>query len=500
MHILVTGGTGVVGKPTIDALLRKGHSVRLLTRHASRDARLWHSGVEPLTGSVADDAQVRGAAAGCDAILHIAGIVDENPPAATFENVNVRGTQRIVDEAQRAGVRRLVHVSSIGAERGSSAYHRSKRAAEQIVERSPGNWLICRSGNVYGPGDQVISLLLKMMRTLPAIPVITGKQRFQPVRAEDLAAALANAVEDDRFANTILELAGAEQVTIDEVLDHLESITDRHPRRIPVPEQIALAATSLADAIGVNVPVNAGQIRMLLEENVVNETLGNALTDAFGVQPTPLRKGLELLADSLPEKLPSEGVGPMWRQRYWADIRDCQLDADALFEIICRDFFELLPAELVRVAAEPGTGGSLVEGATMTMAVPLRGNIQVRVEEVGDRSVSCVTVAGHHLAGVIHFSVKELSGCIRFEVRSYARASHLIDRIGMAALGSHAQEDSWRSMVAAVVQRSGGSTDEVHEERNQLDEREAGRVERWVEEIVMRRERDADRARPGEDA
>src|SRR5688500_11733885 len=136
MRVLVTGGTGVVGKPAVDKLLERGHTVRLLSRNADRDARLWESGVEPFAGSVGDDESVRGAAAGCDAVLHIAGIVAENPPEVTFDEVNVQGTRRLLAEAERAGVRRFVYLSSLGADRGTSDYHRSKRAAEVLVESS----------------------------------------------------------------------------------------------------------------------------------------------------------------------------------------------------------------------------------------------------------------------------------------------------------------------------------------------------------------------------
>src|SRR5690606_33920037 len=120
----------------------------------------------------------------------------EDPPEVTFEKVNVEGTRALLAEAERAGARRFVYVSSLGAPQGTSDYHRSKAAAEEAVRASGLDWLILRPGNVYGPGDEVISLLLKMVRTLPAIPVIgDGDQPFQPVWAEDLAQALALAVE-----------------------------------------------------------------------------------------------------------------------------------------------------------------------------------------------------------------------------------------------------------------------------------------------------------------
>src|SRR5262245_6581810 len=114
MQILVTGGSGVVGVGTVTELVRRGHKVRLLARHARDDARQWPRGVTPHEGDVTDPASIAGAADGCDAVLHVAGIVDESPPDVTFEHVNVGGTRNMLAEAQRAGVRRFVYLSSLG--------------------------------------------------------------------------------------------------------------------------------------------------------------------------------------------------------------------------------------------------------------------------------------------------------------------------------------------------------------------------------------------------
>lgn len=492
MRVLVTGGTGVVGKPAVDALLRRGHTVRLLSRNADRDRRLWTDGVEARPGSVGRDADVRGAAEGCDAVLHVAGIVDEAPPEATFENVNVEGTRRIVDEAARAGVRRLVYVSSLGADEGTSQYHRSKRAGEELVPAFSGEWLVLRPGNVYGGGDQVISLLLKMVRMLPVIPVIGGgSQPFQPLWTGDLAEALALALEPDAPARQVLDLSGAEQVTMNGLLDLLEEITGRHPTRIPIPQAMALAGAQLADRIGMDVPINGDQIIMLLEENIIPLGRPNALVDVFGLTPTPLAEGLRRLADSLPESLPAQGVGPLYGQWYWGDIVGSRQSAEELFTTVRSEFHTLLPDRLVSMGAEPGSATTVEEGATLTMEVPLRGHIQVRVEEVDERGMTFVTVEGHHLAGAIRFAVRDLDDQLRFEVRSYTRSADLLDGLGMATLGRRLQKETWKSVVEAVVERCGGTApDGVHEESWQLNPREAARVERWVEEVVMRRKRE----------
>ena len=494
MKVLVTGGTGLVGKAAVDQLLRMGHTVRLLSRHADDDARQWPEGVEPLPRDVGDPAALAGAADGCDAVLHAAGIVSEQPPEVTFQKVNVEGTRNLAREAKRAGVRRFVYVSSLGAERGESDYHRSKKAAEDAVRaEAPAGWLVVRPGNVYGPGDEVISLLLKLVRTLPVVPLVgRGDQPFQPVWHEDLGLALARAVEGSDPREAALDLAGPDVTTTGEVLDLLEKLTDKRAVRLPIPEAIAKLGASAAEAVGLDLRVTDDQITMLTEENVLAPGTPNALTDVFGVEPLTLAEGLGRLVDEMPERLPHEGTGKLERQRYWADIRGSALTADELFAAFRDEFATLPPEALMETGVEPGAGTKLEEGATLTMALPLRGNIQVRVEEVAERSCTAVTLRGHPLSGAIRWLVEEPApGTIRFEVRSFTRPSDIVDFIGMRTFGKLAQKAAWRSVVQNVVDRSGGEApDGVQEESATLEGADAEDVERWVEELVMRRKRE----------
>ena len=156
MRVLVTGGTGVVGQAAVPELLRRGHTVRVLSR--SVDAGVLPDGVEVWPARITDPGELRGCAEGCDLVLHLAGIVEESPPGLTYETVNVEGTRSIVREAERCKVGRFIYVSSLGAEAGTSPYHRSKRRAEEVVRGFAGGWIILRPGNVYGPGDEVVSL------------------------------------------------------------------------------------------------------------------------------------------------------------------------------------------------------------------------------------------------------------------------------------------------------------------------------------------------------
>jgi len=501
MLVLVTGGTGVVGTATVRALVARGHEVRLFSRNAQHAVDRWPRGVEPRPGQIEDPDSVRGSMDDCDVVVHLAGIVAEEPPETTFERINIEGTRNLLTEAERARVGRFIYVSSLGADRGTSSYHRSKRGAEELVRQFGGGWLILRPGNVYGPGDDVISLLLKMVRTLPAMPVIDGgDQPFQPIAADDLGQAIALAAARPDLSRTTLELAGAERTSMNDLLDRLSRITEKTPLRIPLPSWLAEAGTRVAGALGVDLPVNVDQIRMLVEENVITPGQTNALVTTFRITPTPLDAGLRKLADTLPEQPPSDGTGRLHRRRYWADIAECSLTATALFERFRTGFGDFMPEATVQVGAERGTPCVPDEGETLTLGLPLRGNVQVRVLEVDERWMTLVTVEGHPLAAAIRFLTEDRDdSVVRFEIQTFDRAGSVIDAVMLAIVGDLLKDATWRAVVQRVIDESSGrALRGVQESDEVLEGEEAELVERWADALVMaeRRAEESQRASP----
>jgi NADH dehydrogenase len=491
MRILVTGGSGVVGAGTVTELVRRGHDVRLLARHARDDARQWPDRVTPHEGDVTDPASIANAADGCDAVLHIVGIVEESPPAATFERVNVAGTRNMLAEAQRAGVKRFVYVSSLGAPEGKSEYHRSKREAERLVKEFAGNWTICRPGNVYGPGDEQISVMLRLVRGVtPLVPTIgSGDQPFQPIWWEDLARALAMVVERDDLADEVLELAGPETTCQNDLHERMSRITGREVQSVPVPEMLATIGAKAVSLVGWKIPFSDAELQMLREGNMIPGGRVNALTETLGITPTSLDEGLRKLADLQPEQSPSEGIGTLKRKRFWADIVDGKHSPETLFTLF-RTHFDAVTPVFVDAKAEPRTTDVLEEGETVTLALPMRGHVQVRVASLEPRRVTLLTLEGHPLAGAVRFLCEPRGKAVRFQVEVYDRPANLIDFIAMRALGDVLQEHTWEHVVEKMLELSGGSAPEgVQHETTSLDEQEAAAIDRWVKELVMRQKR-----------
>ena len=486
MKVLVTGGCGVVGEGAVAALLQRGHEVRILSRYGDRGVTRWPRGVEARAGDVVSAAEVNGSARGCDAIVHIAGIEEETPPDHTFDKVNVLGTRHVVTEAERAAVRRLVFVSALGAETGRSEYLKSKRRAEQVVRGCSRPWVILRASAVYGPGDRNISAILKLVRTLPAIPVIdSGAQRYQPLWYEDLGHAIARAVELPDVTGRALDVAGPEPTSMNDLLDRLEGLAGRRPRRVRVPVAVAAMGTQLAGVLGFTLPISEAHLTMLQEDSLIPASGENALTTVLGVEPTPLEKGLRRLVGVMPEQLPSEGVGPLVRKRYWADIAGSFHRAGALRDVFRRNVAKAMPFEIHH---ETGPITNLKKGMTLSVRLPLRGTVSMRIEEVTPQRIVAATVEGHPLAGLVAFNFLERGAQVRFEIEVFARGAEIADAILMAAMADFLQDVNWRTVVERVVQLSGGRAPAGTQMLvTTLDGEEVLKVEEWAAALVVRR-------------
>ena len=134
--------------------------------------------------------------------------------------------------------------------------------------------------------------------------------------------------------------------------------------------------------------------------------------------------------------------------------------------------------------------GLIDEGETITLSLPMRGHVQVRVAELDRTHATLLTLEGHPLAGAVRFRCDRAGGMVRFQVEVFDRPATMLDLIAMRALGDRLQDQTWEQVVDAMVERSGGTSAAGVEHNSQaLDEAEAREVERWLAEVTLRGKR-----------
>ncbi|MEM7810771.1 MAG: NAD-dependent epimerase/dehydratase family protein [Planctomycetota bacterium] len=246
MRVLVTGATGLVGGQIFRSLHRRGCVTRVLLRRAADSAPFATAGAECAFGDMTDAVALSEAVAGVDAVVHCAAKVGDWGPVEAYREVNVRGTAKLLELAAVAGVRRLVHVGSLGVYEardhdgtdetvapnaaGIDGYTRSKVESERLVvaaaERGEVPAVVLRPGFVYGPGDRTV--LPRLVASIAAGKFAflgPGTQRLNNTGVENFATAVGRALFTDDPDGLRDDLVGEVfNVTDDRLVTRLEFV------------------------------------------------------------------------------------------------------------------------------------------------------------------------------------------------------------------------------------------------------------------------------------
>ncbi len=296
LSVFLTGGTGFVGRHVARRLAERGHRLRALVRDAATAGCLTELGAELVENDVTKDEELDGAIAGCDAVVHLVGIIRERPPGQTFENVHTRGTQRLVEAAQRAGAPKFILMSALGAKTDGTAYQRTKYEAEEVVRRSGVSYVIFRPSVIVGPDGEFVRLLVRLVRGLRLIPVIgDGRYRLQPVDVTDVAEAFAQAVERSNLKDDSFDIGGPHKLTYNRLLEIICEELGLRRRLIHVSPRLVRPLVDLASNWRLPTPISSDELTMMFEESIIPGE-GNVLREIFGLEPTPFRSVLGRLA------------------------------------------------------------------------------------------------------------------------------------------------------------------------------------------------------------
>lgn len=302
MRVFLTGASGYVGSYVLRALLDEGHTARCLVRRSADDLAFTDNAIEPVIGDLMDPGTFEEALPSCDAVIHLVGILEENPrKGATYERIHVTGTRHVVKSALDAGIERFIHMSANGARpSGGTPYQRTKWQAEQIVEQAGfSHWTIMRPSILFGKPDPgrpefASRLLDDLIRPYPILPIFgDGYYQMQPVHAREVASAFVQALTRERASEQTYVVAGQDRFPYVEVLDRIAKGAGLDPKsKIHLPMPLARLAVYTAGRMGL-LPISPDQFEMLIEGNTGNAA---AFYRDFDLSPIPFTpKNLQYL-------------------------------------------------------------------------------------------------------------------------------------------------------------------------------------------------------------
>ena len=310
--ILVTGGTGFIGKVLVRQLVQAGHTVRVLIRPSPVSPDL-PAGlpVEVTVSGFGDERGLRSAMVGVDVVYHLAG-VERHGAYGNLMAVDIQGTRAVVNAAIDAAVGRFIYVSHLGADR-SSAYPviKAKAIGEEIIRRSGLDYTIFRSAIAYGAGDSLTSDLARLLHAIPYFFVTPGDGQtlVQPIWVEDLTTCLVWALEKEVTRMEVYEIGGPEYLPFQQVVELvLEKLAIKR-RIISLRSPYLRILTVLLEAVFPALPVSVYWLDYL----AVNRTCAlDTIPRVFELMPSRMTHNLDYL----------RGVdwGTSLRQMIWGDF------------------------------------------------------------------------------------------------------------------------------------------------------------------------------------
>ncbi|TYO99335.1 NADH dehydrogenase [Geothermobacter ehrlichii] len=292
MKVFVTGGTGFVGNEIIRQLIDAGHEVTALVRPGSEKKLAVRDGVTFHRGDATLPESLEGALSGCDAVIHLVGIIREFPAKGiTFKRLHFEATRNIVKAAEAQEVKRYLQMSANGTRADAVApYHRTKWQGEETVRNSILDWTIFRPSLIFGARDQFVNMLAAMIRRYPVMPVIgDGRYRMTPVAVEDVAKGFVSALEKKESIGQIYHCGGPESFTYNEILDLVgRALGKNRVGKLHHPVFFMKPVVALLESLP-QFPITSSQLTMLLEGN---ECDPSEWATTFGIEPTPFFEGI----------------------------------------------------------------------------------------------------------------------------------------------------------------------------------------------------------------
>ncbi len=294
MRILVVGGTGFIGQHVVAKLAARGDAVFVPTRRLRRARELMiHPTVTIMPGDVHDQKVIDSLVQGMDAVINLVGVLHSpsgQPYGPAFDAAHVQLPASIARACAAHGVKRLIHVSALGASaNGTSQYSRSKAAGEaaiaEVAAQTPGLCTtIFRPSVVFGPGDKFMNMFAGLAKWFFVLPLAGSKARMQPVYVDDVARAIVNVLGQKATCGQIYDLAGPQVYTLGELVS-LAAKYSGHPRTVlDLPMSIGRLQARFFECLPGEPLMSRDNLDSLQTDNVSDKPMDPIL----GVVATPL--------------------------------------------------------------------------------------------------------------------------------------------------------------------------------------------------------------------
>jgi uncharacterized protein YbjT (DUF2867 family) len=289
-RVTVFGGSGFVGRRVVRHLSDSTATVCIASRHP---ARAEGDNVEQIVADAHDERSVEAAVAGADGVVNAISLYVEHG-GDTFHSVHVEAAARIARVARRAGIKRFVHLSGIGADAASSSpYIRNRGEGEAAVQAAFPGAVVIRPAVMFAPDDAFLTTILGLLRTLPAYPMFgDGRTKLQPVHVDDVAAAIAQVLRQAHRPYPIYELAGPRVYSYGELLRTIARIAGLRLVLMRIPFGFWDAVAGLAEILP-HPPLTRNQVELMQIDTTASDSRpGFGL---LGISPRSLEEELKAM-------------------------------------------------------------------------------------------------------------------------------------------------------------------------------------------------------------
>lgn len=287
--VLVLGGSGFVGRTLCEQLIADGDGAARITVPSRRPARAkalsMLPGLELLPAKTYDEPELVRLLRGKHAVVNL--IATLHGSEAAFREVHVELPRRLARACAIAGVRRVVHVSSLGAAPDApSRYQRSKAEGEAVLRAARLDLTVLRPSVIFGAQDQFLNLFARLQALLPVMPLACADARFQPVWVNDVAQAIVRVLNSPQTIGASYEAVGPKTYTLKELVQYAGAWSGHRRPVLPLPTLLGRLQAGLLELLPGEPMMSRDNLDSMAVPNVATGQLPGL--DGLGIRPTAL--------------------------------------------------------------------------------------------------------------------------------------------------------------------------------------------------------------------